>query len=368
MGTLTGSDQHVFMRRALDLAWESCGSVGTRPPVGAVVVRDNQIVGEGKTQPRPGNHAEGIAINTAKSKAKSATLFCTLEPHSFYSSVPPCTEIIVKSGIKRVVSLVRDPNPAVNGNGFKYLINAGIEVEIISDSEYIQEGNELLEGFRKHLRGGLPFVSVKVAMSTDGKVATTTGESKWITSQESRKLVHLMRSRADVVLTGIGSILKDNSRLTARLSAFGAVRPLVRAVIDSNAQLPPNAALLSEGSKILWFTGKHISLTKYRANLQHIQIPQKANQLDLTAVMQYLKKSGYTRVMVEAGPRLLGSLFDEDLVDKLDIFIAPLLIGGKDAPSPIGGLGISELAQAKRLNIIKHQIVGQDILVSAYVS
>ena len=356
------------MRRAVELAWEASGGVGLRPPVGAVLTQGGSIVGEGKTELRPGRHAEIAAIEDAKGDARGATLYCTLEPHSFHGNAPACTEAIIGSGITKVVCLIKDPNPMVNGNGFAQLKDAGVEVVMETDTALLRESRQLTEGFAKYIKTGLPFLSVKIAMSMDGKVAASSGDSRWITCKESRQRVHTMRARADAVLTGVGSVIADDSRLTARLSPFGASRPTIRAVADTNARLSPNARIFSEGGKVLWFTADDLSPPEVPRMAEHIPVGRKAGKLDLMEILKCLLKAGCSKVMVEAGPTMLGSFFDEGLVDKLDIFIAPMIIGGIHAPGPIGGEGCRLMSEVGRVKVVDVETVGEDMLITAYAS
>jgi len=192
------------------------GGVAPRPAVGAVVVRDGQIIGEGATEPRPGKHAEPIALAEAGEQAQGADLYCSLEPHAFQGVAPPCTDIIIEAGISRVISPVEDPNPSVSGNGFRQLKTAGVEVVRETSSEHRRRANLLIEGFEHQLKTRRPLVTLKLATSLDGKIATRTGDSQWITNSGSRAIVHEMRRKTDALITGIGTVLADNPRLTAR--------------------------------------------------------------------------------------------------------------------------------------------------------
>ncbi|MBI4307109.1 MAG: bifunctional diaminohydroxyphosphoribosylaminopyrimidine deaminase/5-amino-6-(5-phosphoribosylamino)uracil reductase RibD, partial [Chloroflexi bacterium] len=224
------------MRRALELARRALGGVGPRAPVGAVIVKGGQVVGEGATEPLPGHHAEAVAIQRAGPAARGGTLYCTLEPHAHQSSVPPCTDAIIGAGIKRVICIMQDPNPEVNGAGFTQLRAAGVDVSTDVGLEIKAEAEEILEGFVHHLRTGKPFVTAKYAMTLDGKIATRTGASRWITGEAARARAYELRAAADAVVVGIGTVLADDPRVTARVpwaSDAEGPRPRLRVVVDS---------------------------------------------------------------------------------------------------------------------------------------
>ena len=238
-----------FMHRALDLAEQVAGGLAPRPPVGAVIVAPDgeTILGQGATQPTPGPHAEAVAIRNATktdpNAATNATIYCTLEPHQTHATTPPCTQAIINAGIKRVVCPTTDPNPLISGRGFQQLKSAGIQIINKVDESSQRRANELIEGFTKHTKTGLPLVTVKWAMSLDGKIATRQRDSKWITGNAARAHAHTLRHRSDAIITGIGTILADNPRLTVRDPQTGKRirnRPYLRVVIDSNAKMPPN--------------------------------------------------------------------------------------------------------------------------------
>ncbi len=347
------------------------GGVAPRPPVGAVVVQGEEIVGEGSTAPRPGQHAEIFALDQAEGRARGATLYCTLEPHAFQGAAPPCTDAIIGAGIVRVVSPLEDPNPRVSGNGFRQLKAAGIEVVREADDEQILRAELLIEGFAYHLKKRRPLVTLKIAMSLDGKIATRTGDSKWITSVASRERVHEMRRGADAVITGIGTVLADNPRLTARDAAGKATgRPLLRVVLDSNGRMPPDAALFGEPGEVLWVIGDDIEVELPNDSVTLLKSSRKNGKIDLAVVIGELGTRGLHNVMIEAGGELAGAFVQGGFVNKIAAFIAPKIIGGTDAPGPIGvsGPGIESLGDALKLERVTHTILDGDILVEGYVS
>ncbi len=360
-----------FMERALDLAERAAGGVAPRPAVGAVVVaRDGEtIVGEGATQPNPGAHAEAVALDMAHDAANGGTIYCTLEPHQFRSTTPPCSQAIIDAGIGRVVCPTVDPNPQVTGHGFEHLRSAGIEVINEVHDASRQRADELIEGFAKHVKTGMPFVTVKWAMSLDGKIATRDGDSKWITGPAARAHAHSLRYRSDAVLTGIGTVLADNPRLTARDPQSGrrmCGRPYIRVVIDSDAKMPADAALLEEDGEVIQAVSNGEAANR---RCKVIKAPsQTEDSVDLAAVMRHLGERGCMNVLVEAGERLTGSLFDCGLVDKVVVYISTdKIIGGSDALSPVGGCGPSVMRDVARLPNVRMEQFGEDIAIIGYV-
>lgn len=360
-----------FMQRALDLAERATGGVAPRPAVGAVVVaRDGEtIVGEGATQPNPGPHAEAVALGIAKGESEGGTIYCTLEPHQNRSTTPPCSQAIIDAGIRRVVCPTVDPNPQVAGRGFEHLKSASIEVINDVDDASQQRADELIEGFAKHVKTGLPFVTVKWAMSLDGKIATRDGDSQWITGATARAHAHSLRYRSDAVMTGIGTVLADNPRLTARDPQSGirmCGRPYIRVVIDSNAKMPGDAALLEEEGEVVQAVANGEAANR---RCKVIKAPSESeDSVDLAAVMRYLGERGCINVLVEAGERLTGSLFDSGLVDKVVVYMSTdKIIGGSDALSPVGGRGPSAMHDVARLSNVRMEQFGEDIAIIGYV-
>ncbi len=360
-----------FMERALELAEQVAGGLAPRPPVGAVVVAEDgeSIVGEGATQPHPGPHAESVALSIAKDAARGGTVYCTLEPHQTYSTTPPCTQAIIDAGIKRVVCPTVDPNPQVRGHGFQHLRAAGIEVieEVSVDSK--RRGDELIEGFAKHVKTRLPFVTVKWAMSLDGKIATRGRDSKWITGDVARAHAHRLRYRSDAVLTGIGTVLADDPRLTARSPDTGKRlrgRPYLRVVIDSHGRMPVDASLLEEYGDVLQAVAVN-GVSNRRSNVVAFPSDDK-KAVDMAEVMRHLGGLGCHNVLVEAGENLTGALFDLKLVDKVVAYIASdKIIGGKAALSPVGGHGSPMMEKISRLRDVRIEQLGTDLAIIGYV-
>ena len=396
------------MQRSLDLAEKAAGSLAPRPPVGAVIVASDgvTIVGEGATQPSPGPHAEAVAIGTAGDSAKGGSIYCTLEPHQNQSTTTPCTQAIINAGIERVICPTVDPNPLVHGRGFEQLRAAGIEIVNEVDEGSQKRADELIEGFAKYIRTGLPFVTVKWAMSLDGKIATRERDSKWITGPEARAHAHRLRYRSDAVMTGIGTVLADNPRLTARDPQTGkrmCGRPHVRVVIDTHARMPDDAAMLDEDGEIIQAVARNAAgfpplaeamseasgfpplagemsegqrgpydvAEERRGNprYQTIRFPNRDNgSVDLTTVVRHLGERGCLNVLTEAGEKLTGELFDLKLVDKVVAYLATdKIIGGSGALSPVGGRGPAVMGENARLRNIRIEHLAHDIAVVGYV-
>ena len=361
----------TFIQRALDLAEKAAGSLAPRPPVGAVIVASDRktIVGEGATKPNPGPHAEALAIAIANDAAKGGSIYCTLEPHQNHATTPPCTQAIIDAGIKRVICPTVDPNPQVSGRGFEHLREAGVEVINQVDETSQRRADELIEGFAKHISTGMPFVTVKWAMSLDGKIATRDRDSKWITSQYARAHAHRLRYRSDAVITGIGTVIADDPRLTARNPHTGqrmCGRPNLRVVIDSHARMPSDAALLDEEGDVIQVVAIN-GVTNQRCRV--IALPNNHDHsVDLTAVVRHLGERGCVNVLAEAGEKLTGELFDLKLVDKVVAYLSTdKIIGGSAALTPVGGKGPSVMSETARLNNTRIEHLGDDIAVIGYV-
>ena len=357
-----------FLKRAIELARQAAGGVAPRPPVGAVVVKDGAIVGEGRTQPRPGPHAEAETLAQAGHAARGGTLVCTLEPHGFQGVSPPCTDAIIESGIARVECPVEDPNPAVNGKGFALLRSAGVEIVTECPEELRREALEVIEGYTSHTRTGLPFVTAKFAMSLDGKIATHTGDSQWITGELARQRAHQLRAASEAVIVGAGTVLKDNPRLTARDERGNDTgRPVLRVVVDTHGRIPPDSRVFAESGKVIWAVGDCAGVTPPGPNVEVVQLPARQGRVDLKKLIAYLGSRDVHNALFEGGGSMLGTLFDEHLVDKVAAFVAPVIVGGRDAPTPVGGEGVSHIGEALRLVDVRRIQLGPDILTTGYV-
>ncbi len=358
--------------RALELADLALGRCSPNPAVGAVLVRDGIIVGEGYTQPPGGAHAEIMALRQAGEQAHGATLYVSLEPCCHHGRTPPCTDALIAAGVREVHAAILDPNPQVNGRGAEALRRAGIAVYV---GEHAEEAARLNQGFFKHVRTGLPFVTVKYAMTLDGKSATPRGDSRWISSEASRTLVHRLRERADVILTGIGTVLADDPQLTVRLPAEarrpGPPHQPLRVVVDSRGRLPATARLLRDehAARTVVATTEDaapcLRQTLAGTPAEVLALPAQGGRVDLTALMQELGRRGVLNVLVEAGGTLVAALLEHRLVDRLLVFVAPKIIGGACAPSPIGGAGVARMADALATSIDRVERIGDDLLIEA---
>ena len=354
--------ENKFQQRAIDLAKECIGKVSPRPAVGAVIVSNNKIIGEGKTNISPGSHAEIEAIKNSTNDLNGATLYCTLEPHNFFSNDIPCTEQIIKSGISKVSCPILDINPKVHGKGFKDLKKAGVEIDMEWSNSKTKQCEELYEAYNYKILNNKPFVSVKLAMTLDGKIATKNNESKWITNEESRNKVHKIRGFSDAVITGINSVIIDDPKLNSRIEKTFYGNPKYRVILDNSGKLNDKHQLYSNQNigKVIWFTNENVSRKKLPSHIT--QIKSKTN-IKISEVIKELNNLGCNSVLVEAGGTLVGSFFDEKIVDKVYAFIAPTIFGGKNAPNAVQGDGIIKIKDRINLNISSIEKINEDILI-----
>ncbi len=355
------------MRQALRLAIKGRGRTSPNPLVGALVVKDGVVVGRGFHAKAGTPHAEIHALKEAGHRAKGATLYVNLEPCCHYGRTGPCTEAIIEAGIKRVVVAMTDPNPLVSGKGIKRLLEAGLEV---TAGVLEKEARQLNEVFVKYITAGRPFVVCKAAVSLDGKIATRSGQSKWITSPEARAYAHRLRDWYDAVLVGIGTVLSDDPLLTARLPN-GRGRNPVKVIVDSKARIPVNARVFSEESPAptILATTKGAppeKLEEIAAAGAQVVVVNEGPRVDLQLLMDLLAEKEITSVLIEGGAEVHASAFRSKIVDKVVWFIAPKLIGGREAPGPIGGEGIENLREALALERVKLKKIGPDIYVEGY--
>lgn len=357
-----------YMKLALELAVKARGRTSPNPLVGAVVVKDNRIVGTGYHQFAGSEHAEVEALKQAGSEAYDSTLYVTLEPCNHYGRTPPCTERIIASGIKRVVLTHEDPNPLVAGKGIQKLKMSGIQVKTGVLSAEAQRINEV---FIKYIRTGKPFVLVKGGLSIDGRIAAKTGHSNWITGEEARLRVHELRNEYDGILVGLGTVLADDPLLTTRLPDGSGEDP-VRIILDSNCKIPLSARVLHHNPR-----GATIVAVSPRASQQKIdqllelgirvlKIPEDEGKINLEFLLNQLGKLEITSLMVEGGARINGSFFSKKLVDKIYLFLAPKIIGGDGALSLIEGWGVSSVEQAIPIKSLVVENYGQDLALIGY--
>jgi diaminohydroxyphosphoribosylaminopyrimidine deaminase/5-amino-6-(5-phosphoribosylamino)uracil reductase len=356
-----------FMREALHLAARGLGRTAPNPAVGAVVVRGGAIVGRGYHAAAGQRHAEVVALQAAGPLAKGADLYVTLEPCAHYGCTPPCTKAIIEAGIRRVVYAVADPDPRVAGKGESQLRDGGVVVE---SGLLKAQATELLEGYLKHRRTALPFATLKLACTLDGKVATAGGESRWITGQRARAYVHRLRDEHDAVMVGVGTVLADDPKLTTRRRGG---RDALRIVVDSRGRTPPTAHVVAQESAagcLIAVTGRapRRRLEALRqAGAETLVLPARGGRVDLRELWKVLGGRGLLSVLVEGGPELAASALREGVIDKLALFLAPKVLFGNEALSAFGGRSAGRLAQAAELGIRRVRRLGPDLLIEAYV-
>ncbi len=355
------------MHRALELARQALGSTSPNPAVGAVIVQDDRIVGEGFTQPAGQDHAEIMALTQAGEKARCSTMYVTLEPCPHTGRTLPCTEAILRAGVSHVQFSLIDPNPLVSGKGLRELQEKGVEVHTGQGEDLSRRLNE---AYFKYITRGTPFVTAKFAASLDGKIAARGGDSRWISSAESRQWAHRMRAASDAVMVGIGTVLADNPLLTARdeNDAPLSKQPL-RVIADSRLRISPAARLFSQPGPVLIAAGnpnpEAVSAIK-ALGADVAFLPGKDGRVDLGALLCLLGERQITSMMVEGGSELLGSFFDRNLVDKVAACIAPVIIGGAAAKPAVGGQGSDAIAGAHRLWDVEVEQIGVDLIVTGY--
>jgi len=358
----------TYMKRALRLARKGRGKTAPNPMVGAVVVKNGAIIGEG-FHPGPGEpHAEVTALNKAGRKAKGATLYTNLEPCCHTEKrTPPCTDAILKSGIRRVVAAMTDPNPLVSGQGFDLLRRGGVE---ITEGVLREEAERLNEVFIKYITTQRPFVILKVAMTLDGRIAAADGSSRWITGEAARLEVHRLRSEVNAVMVGIGTVLADDPMLTARRPGM---RNPIRIVIDPDLRIPLKAKLVTSISEAPTFliTTSSASAEKIRklekAGVQVALLPQADRQISFDDIFERLGKAGITSVLIEGGGRVNGMALRSGMVDKVIFYVAPKLLCGDDAKSAVAGKAIPSLGAALLLKDVQVRKSGGDLRIEGYL-
>ncbi len=354
-----------FMRRALFLAQNRAKYASPNPRVGAVLVQKGRIVAEGATQPYGGPHAERVTLRKAGRRAKGATLYITLEPCVHYGKTPPCVDAIIQSEVRKVVVAMKDPFPLVNGRGFKALTEAGIQVQTGVLEKEAQEINRAFLFSVAHRR---PRVILKAAMSLDGKIATVSGKSKWITGEKARRKTHEMRVQSDAILVGSGTALKDNPSLTIRLPGYRRNDGWpFRVILDSRLRLGLRAKVLQGRAKTILFTSQIASKTKEKALVKRgavvFRVPSQGKMLSLRAVLKVLYLLQVRSILVEGGGEVFASFLREKKVDEVDLFISPKIFGGK-APGWVGGVGVENPNTAPYLKDIQVRKVGIDFLLT----
>jgi diaminohydroxyphosphoribosylaminopyrimidine deaminase / 5-amino-6-(5-phosphoribosylamino)uracil reductase len=357
------------MRRAIELALGGLGLAAPNPMVGAVVVRDGRVVGEGWHEGPGTPHAEVNALHAAGELARGATMYVTLEPCSHHGRTPPCAPAVGEAGVARVVAAVGDPNPAVDGRGFAMLREAGIGVVqgVLAD-----QGTQLIAGFAKHIRTGLPLVTLKMAASLDGKVAARDGSSRWITGEAARQDVHRLRAASGAILVGAGTAVSDDPSLTVRLPGFRGRAPL-RVLLDATGRTPPAGALFDGSGPTLVATtltcppGPRAGWERTGAEVLVLDEPGDSGRVPLDPLMHALGKRDIQDVLIEGGPTVAWAAVEEGVVDRFVLYLAPKLIGGRDATGILGGEGIASISDAFPVRITGVERIADDVKVTADV-
>lgn len=364
-GFLFDQKDIAYMARAIGLARRGAGHTRPNPMVGAVIVKEGRVIGEGWHHRFGGPHAEVEAFRSCTEDPEGATLYVTLEPCAHYGKTPPCADLVARKKVGRVVAAMVDPNPLVAGKGIQKLRDAGIPVTV---GVLEAECRRLNEVFLKYVTENQPFVLYKAALSLDGKTACHTGESQWISSEESRREARRLRGLYAGIMTGIGTVLADDPRLTARTE--GLDDP-ARIIADSRLRIPAAAKVLHEPGRVILLTTSRAPAEKRKAlqdmGAELIIADGPGGEVDLRRAMTCLAAAGVDSILLEGGSVLAGAALEAGIIDKVCFYMAPLLIGGRQAPSPIGGTGAAHLTGAARLRDMTVTRSGADLKVTAYI-
>ncbi|OPZ84199.1 MAG: Riboflavin biosynthesis protein RibD [Firmicutes bacterium ADurb.Bin419] len=359
-----------YMGRAIELAKKGWGRTNPNPLVGAVIVKDDRVISEGFHEVVGCAHAEVAAFNNATEDVAGGTLYVNLEPCSHYGRTPPCAKAIIEAKIKKVVVAMIDPNPKVSGKGIQMLRSAGIEVEV---GVLEEEAKKLNEIFINYVVNKKPFVILKAAMTLDGKIASVTGDSKWVTSEASRAYVHVVRDRVAAIMVGINTVLKDNPMLTTRLNGNVGNDP-VRIVVDSKGIIPEDSKVLCANSKagVILATTSNIPADKEMYlvgnGVKVVKADGSDGRVDLVKLMEELYKLEIDSILLEGGGTLNAEALNAGIVDKVMFFIAPKILGGKDALTPVEGSGINLMNDAVKIKDVSVSRFGEDILIEGYAT
>ena len=360
------SEDFKYMKRALDLAEKGCGFTSPNPMVGAVIVKDGRIIGEGFHEKYGQAHAERNALASCTESPEGATMYVTLEPCCHYGKQPPCTDAVIGAGISRVVIGSSDPNPLVSGKGFQILKSAGLEV---SEGVMKDECDRLNEVFFHFITTGEPFVLMKYAMTMDGKIATCTGKSKWITGEAARKHVHSLRQRLSSIMVGVGTVIADDPLLTCRLPGG---RNSVRIICDSSLSTPFDSAIVKTAAGvptiIATCSGDSDKRKRYEdLGCRIIETPEEDGRVSLPCLMKKLAEEKIDSVLIEGGAALNWSALESGIVTRVYTYIAPKIFGGASAKSPVGGAGVSSPDEAFVLRNSSVRRIGEDFLIESEV-
>ena len=362
-------DDRHFMNMALDLAAKGHGFTSPNPMVGAVVVKDDRVVGRGYHKIAGGPHAEVNALEVAGEFAKGATLYVTLEPCNHTGRTPPCTLKILELGVARVVAAMKDPNPKVAGTGAEFLKQNGVQV---TTGVCEAQAQQLNEAFVKYVLTGRPFVMAKCAATLDGRIATRTGDSRWVTGETARRYVHQLRHRTDAIMVGINTIRNDDPSLTTRLPGFQGSDP-TRVILDTHLTISPDARVLKQASAAptILVAGIHVAGNKKtaieKAGARVIEVALKNDLIDMNLLMEQLGAMELTSLLIEGGSRVLASAFNHAVVDKVFFFYAPKIMGGDDGVPICSGPSAELMEECIGIRDIAVHRLGDDVLIEGYV-
>ncbi|MCD8181170.1 MAG: bifunctional diaminohydroxyphosphoribosylaminopyrimidine deaminase/5-amino-6-(5-phosphoribosylamino)uracil reductase RibD [Firmicutes bacterium] len=349
-----------YMRRAIELAKKGAGFVSPNPMVGAVVVRDGRIISEGCHERYGGYHAERNALLSCNENTEGADMYVTLEPCCHHGKTPPCTDIIIEKRIKRVFVGSDDPNPLVAGKGYKILRENGIEV---ITGVLKKECDEINRIFFHYIKTKTPYITMKYAMSADGKIACKTGDSKWVSNEKSREIVQRLRYEYTAIMAGIGTVIADNPRLTCRENN---APPLTRIICDTDLRIPLDCNIVKTARlhrTIIAAANNGEKAEKLREmGAEILLVPKSESGIDLNALVSLLGEMGIDSILLEGGGTLNEAALKSGIVNEIKVFTAPKIIGGKDAPSPVGGAGAEKMSGAARLKLRNVQMIDDDIL------
>lgn len=355
-----------YMERALELANMGIGMVNPNPLVGAVIVKDGEIIGEGYHECYGEAHAERNAVKNAVKSVEGSTIYVTLEPCAHYGKTPPCVDLIIEKKFKKVVIGMLDPNEKVAGKSIEKLKNHGIEVVVGVKEEECKKMNEI---FIKYITSKIPFVVLKSGMSLDGKIATYSGKSKWITSKESREDAQNLRNRLNSIMVGVNTIIADDPELTCRINNE---KKLKRIVVDTKLRIPLDSKVIKNNDKqtivaTTLSSDKEKKKTLRDLGVKVIEVSEKNNKVNLKELVKKLGQEGIDSILIEGGGTLNFSALEENIVDKVVFYIAPKILGGEKSKSCIAGLGFSELNEAVNLKNISYRKISEDLIVEGYI-